>query len=207
MAYIGLYGVYYSKCVIDSDTGVLTGYAAAPAQMGKAISASYEPADSDDNPLYANNGIAERDAAIATGGTLTLTLDRLKAQAIVDLFGLTLTTESVVVDSSTESGIGFDYSGTETANAVGVAFIRQKQEDNDRNHHEVVIYSYVTFSMPSEEAETLGESIEWQTPEIEGTVSGSSVTGSYPWKKVFTFDTQAAAIQFIEDYFTTSSPE
>lgn len=193
MAGIGLYGVYYSKGTVTN--GVLTGYNGVKT-MGKAISAAFEPADANDNPLYANNGIAERDAAGGAGGTLTLTLDQLKTDAMADLFGLTRT--------EVTDGAGFDYTGEELANAVGVAFVRWNQIENNRSHYQAVIYSYVTFSMPSEDISTLGESVEWQTPEIEGTVSGGAVTGEYPWKKVYDFADQEAAIAFITNYFAAA---
>lgn len=190
MAGIGLYGVYYSKGVLTD--GVLTGYSGVK-QMGKAISASFEPAENNGDPLYANNGIAERDAAASAGGTLTLTLDRLNAAARTDLYGLTEATES--------DGTGWNYTGNEIANPVGVAFIRWRQEDNVRNYHEVLIFSYVTFDPASEEYQTMGESVEWQTPELSGTVSGGAVTGAKPWRKRFTFSSQADAIAFITAYF------
>ena len=195
MAYIGLYGVYYALC--DVQDGVLAGFTGGAKTMGKAISASFAPEDAGTSNLYANNGIAETDGATSSGGTLTLGLDRLKAEAIADLFGLTATTE--------DGASGFNYTGAETANPVGVAFIRQKQEDNVRDLHEVVIYSYVTFKLPSEDASTLGESIEWQTPEIEGTISGGAVTSTFPWKKVFQFSSQSDAIDFIDGYFSTAA--
>ena len=201
MAYIGLYGVYYSKAtMVGGEVSAYTGL----ETMGKAISASFEPNDGGENNLYANNGIAETDATGAAGGTLTLTLDHLDADAIADLFGLTKTTESVTVGGTTVTGTGFDYEGNEVANTVGVAFIRQKQENNSRNLHEAVIYSAVTFKFPSEEANTLGESVEWQTPEIEGTVTTN--TGTYAWRKAFTFPSQAAAEQFVSDYFAAPTP-
>lgn len=198
MAYIGLYGVFYSKATITE--GVVTGYQGVQT-MGKAISATFEPADVDSNPLYANNGIAETDAAAAAGGTLTLGLDKLTAQSIEDLFGLAPTETTVQVGGETVSGSGFDYTGNEESNVVGVAFIRQKQENGNRALHEAVIYSSVTFALPSEEAQTMGETIEWQTPEIEGTVAGSSSTGTYPWCKKYTFPSEAAAIAFITEHF------
>ena len=74
MAYIGLYGVYYSLCTMTD--GVLTGFGGAET-CGKAISASFTPNDSGDNNLYANNGIAETDASSNAGGTLSLTLERV----------------------------------------------------------------------------------------------------------------------------------
>ena len=199
MAYIGLYGVYYSKATLTD--GQVDGYSGS-STMGKAISATFTPQDSGENNLYANNAIAETDSAAAAGGTLSLTIDRLKADAIADLFGLTKKTESVTVGATTVSGTGFDYTGSESAATVGVAFIRQKQEDNDRNYHEAIIFSAVTFKYPSDDAQTLGDSVEWQTPTIEGTITTN--TGTLPWCKRYTFPSQAAAEAFIEEYFAAS---
>ena len=70
MAGIGLYGVYYSKATLNSD-GVLQSYGGVQT-MGKAISATFEPVDTNSNPLYANNGIAEKDAAGGAGGGIHL---------------------------------------------------------------------------------------------------------------------------------------
>lgn len=190
MAGIGLYGIYYSKGTLTD--GVLQSYTGVQ-QMGKAISASFEPVDAGGNPLYANNGIAERDLAATSGGTLELTVDRLSAAAQGDLFGLNLTTE--------DGGQGFNFTGNEVANPVGIAFVRWRQEDNVRTYHEAVIYSYVTFDYPSEEYQTMEDSVDWQTPTLSGTVSGGAMTGSYPWAKKFTFSTQADAIAFITSYF------
>lgn len=196
MAGIGLYGVYYAKAAITD--GVLTGYTGGAKQMGKAISASFEPATTDANPLYANNGIAERDISAASGGELTLTLDRLKQDAYADLYGLTVKAATVL---TSVGGSGFDFSGEEVGNVVGVAFVRWAQEENSRAHYQAVIYSYVLFNPPSDQYQTLGESVEWQTPEITGTVSGGAVTGAKPWKKVYDFPTQEACIAFINSYF------
>ena len=194
MAGIGLYGVYYSKATLND--GVLTGYNGVQT-MGKAISASFEPAEANDNPLYANNGIAERDAAGGAGGTLNVTLDQLSIDAAADLFGLTKRTETV---SSVEES-GFDFTGDELSAPVGVAFVRWNQVNNSRNHYQAVIFSYVMFSPNSEEYQTLGESVEWQTPELTGTVSGGAVTGAKPWKRVYEFPDQDSAIAFITGYF------
>lgn len=194
MAGIGLYGVYYSKATLTN--GVLTGYGGVKT-MGKAVSATFEPADTADNPLYANNGIAERDASGGAGGTLTVTLDQLDRAAMGDLFGLTAATSVV----SGVTGTGYDFTGNELSAPVGVAFVKWNQINNDRANYQAVIFSYVMFSPSSESYQTLGESVEWQTPELSGIVSGGAVTGAKPWKRVFDFATQEAAIQFITNYF------
>ena len=201
MAGIGMYGVYYAKCTISS--GQLTGYGTM-SQMGKAIAATYTPEEAGTNVLYANNSVAETDTALVAGGTLSLTLDKLTQAARADLFGLTSTTVTVTVGTSTTTGTGFEYDGSENAVPVGVAFIRQSQESQNRNIHDVMIYSYCTFNEPDEEFQTLGETIEWQTPTIEATVSGASVTAPVPWRTMMRFASQAEAIQYITDFFAAS---
>ncbi len=47
----------------------------------------------------------------------------------------------------------------------------------------------------------MGESVEWQTPELTGTVSGGAVTGALPWRKIYDFPDQASAISFITTFF------
>ena len=203
MAGIGMYGVYYSKATIAN--GVVTGYAGVKT-MGKAISASFEPNTPDDNPLYANNAVAENDSSGASGGTLTLTLDRLTQEAAADLYGLTVEDVEVTVGDTPGTqvdGTALKYTGNEQSAPVGVAFIRQNQVDGVRNH-EVILYRRATFSMPADSAQTMGESIEWQTPEIEGTVMGLEGDGTNAWFEQVIFPTQEAAIAYITNYFKES---
>ena len=200
MAGIGMYCVYYSKATIAN--GVVTGYAGVQT-MGKAISASFEPSTPDDNPLYANNAVAENDSSGASGGTLTLTLDRLTQEAAADLYGLTVEDVEVTVGDTPGKqveGTALKYTGNEQSAPVGVAFIRQNQVDGVRNH-EVILYRRATFSMPAHSAQTMGESIEWQTPEIEASVMGLEGDGTNAWFEQVIFPTQEAAIAYITNYF------
>lgn len=195
-----MYGVYYSKATITD--GVVSGYTGMKT-MGKAISAGFEPNTPDDNPLYANNAVAENDSSGASGGTLTLTLDRLIQEAAADLYGLTVEDVEVTVGGAPGtqvSGTALRYKGNEQSAPVGVAFIRQNQVDGVRSH-EVVLYRRVTFSMPPDSAQTMGETIEWQTPEIEGAVMGLEGDGTKAWYEQVIFPSQEAAIQYIKDYF------
>ena len=200
MAGIGMYGVYYSKATVAN--GGVTGYAGVKT-MGKAISASFEPNTPDDNPLYANNAVAENDSSGASGGTLTLTLDRLTQEAAADLYGLTVEDVEVTVGDTPGTqveGTALKYTGNEQSAPVGVAFIRQNQVDGVRNH-EVILYRRATFSMPADSAQTMGESIEWQTPEIEASVMGLEGDGTNAWFEQVIFPTQEAAIAYITNYF------
>lgn len=203
MAKIGMYGVYYAKAVLEKN--VVVGYTGGVKMMGQAISADFSPSKPSDNPLYANNSTAENDSSGASGGTLKTTLDRLTLEAAADLFGLTEKEVTVEVDGKSVKGRSLDYTGMEQSAPVGVAYIRENQEDSVRSH-EVVLYRRAVYSMPNEKAQTRGEKIEWQTPELEAAVSGMEGDGTNPWYRSVVFPTQAAAIAFIQQELAKEPP-
>ena len=203
MAKTGMYGVYYAKAVLRKN--IVVGYTGGVKMMGKAISAEFTPSVSDSDPLYANNAEAESNASGASGGTLKTTLDRLTMEAAADLFGLEEKKVTVTVDGKEVEGRSLDYTGMEQSAPVGVAYIRENQEDNVRSH-EVVLYRRAVYSMPTEKAQTRGEKIEWQTPELEAAVSGMEGDGTNPWYRSVVFPTQAAAIAFIKQELEKAPP-
>lgn len=198
MAGIGLYGVYYSKC--NKVNGVVAGYDPEVKLMGKAVGASFEPSVPEDNPLYANNSVAENDISSGAGGKLTATVDRITLETAADLFGTKVEEVSVQVNEETVSGKEIVYKGNETSTPVGVAYIELHQEDGKRVH-EVVWYQEVTFARPKKDPETMGASIAWKTPEISATVSGMQGDGSKPWYRISRWPSQEAAIAYIYQLF------
>lgn len=204
MAGIGLYGVFYKKCV--KINGVTTGYTGELKQMGKAVSADFAPNSPEDNPLYANNGMAENDSSTGSGGELTMTLDRMTLETAGDLYGTTVEQVTVTVDGETIQGQEITYKGDEVSAPVGVAYIRMNQEDGVRNH-EVVFYREATFTRPDDSCQTMGETIEWQTPEVTGTVAGLQGDGKGKWYRSSRWPTQEAAIAYIEKLFSEGSGE
>lgn len=205
MAGIGLYGIFYSKCV--KNGGVVTGYDGIVKMMGKAISAGFEPNTPEDNPLYANNGISENDYSTGSGGALTMTLDRLTLETSADLFGTTVNDVEFELNGETVKGKEIVYKGDEISAPIGVAYIKMQQEDGKR-YHDVVVYRESEMSRPSEDAQTMGETLEWQTPEISGTVAGLQGDGSQPWYRMARFERQDWAIGYIFRTFgSTATPE
>lgn len=198
MAGIGLYGVFYSKC--KKVDGVTTGYEGGVKMMGKAISAAFERNSPDENPLYANNGKSENDISTGAGGTLTMTLDRMTLETAADLYGTVVKEVTVQVDGKTVQGREITYKGDEVSAPIGAAYIKLQQEDGVREH-EVVFYREMSMTAPGEEAETMGESIEWQTPEVEATVAGMQGDGSEPWYRAARFPTLKAALVYIYQLF------
>lgn len=202
MAGIGLYGVFYSKCV--KNGGVVTGYDGSVKMMGKAISAGFEPNTPEDNPLYANNGIGENDYSTGSGGTVTMTLDRLTLDTAADLYGTTVKDVEVTVGDQTVKGKEIAYKGDEVSAPVGAAYIKMQQEDGVRSH-EVVFYREVEMSRPSEDAQTMGETLEWQTPEVSGIVAGMQGDGSQPWYRASRWPSQEAAIAYVFQLFGSAA--
>lgn len=202
MAGIGLYGVFYSKCV--KNGGVVTGYDGSVKMMGKAIAAGFEPNTPEDNPLYANNGIGENDYSTGSGGALTMTLDRMTLDTSADLFGTQAVDVEVTVGGQTVKGKEITYKGDEVSAPVGAAYIKMQQEDGERSH-EVVFYREVEMARPSEDAQTMGETLEWQTPEISGTVAGLQGDGSQPWYRASRWPTQEAAIAYVFKLFGSNA--
>lgn len=198
MAGIGMYGVFYSKCV--KSGGVVTGYDGKVKMMGKAVSANFAANTPEDNPLYANNSAAENDVSSGSGGTLTNVLDRMSLDTAADLYGTTVSEVTAKAGSQNYIGKEITYKGLEVSTPVGVAYIRLHQEDGVRSH-EVVFYREVTYTRPGEEAQTMGRTIEWKTPSITGTVSGMQGDGSEPWYRISRWESQEAAIAYIYNLF------
>ena len=202
MAGIGLYGVFYSKC--RKNGGVVSGYDGDVKMMGKAISAGFEPNTPEDNPLYANNGIAENDNSTGSGGGLTMTLDRMTLETAADLYGTEVKDVEVTVGEQTVTGKEIVYKGDEVSAPIGVAYIKMQQEDGERMH-EVVFYREVKMSRPGEDAQTMGGTLEWQTPEVPGDVDGLQGDGSQPWYRASRWPSQEAAIAYIFTLFGSTA--
>lgn len=195
MAGIGMYGWFYAKC--KKENGVVVGYIGGIKQAGNAISAQFNPNTPEDNPLYASNRAVENDSSSGSGGTLEAVMDRMTQETAADFFGLTLEDVVVEVGNTPVTGKALKQYGHEQSNPLGVAYIKQHQMDNIRDFHEVVFYSSVTFPMPEDVAQTMGESIEWQTVSLSGTVEGRQGDGTIPWKESIMFPSQEAAMEYI----------
>jgi hypothetical protein len=70
-------------------------------------------------------------------------------------------------------------------------------------NYKVEFLSKVKFGEPSEENATKGESVEFGTTEIEGTVAALA---NGEWSKAKVFESETAAITYLESLFGTSTP-
>lgn len=173
MAKIGLKNFYYSVATENPTTGVLT-YSGA-TKPGKAISFSFEPNVSNAT-LYADDSIAETDTSV-NGGTCTMGIDREDPTTYAALLGRTLT-EGVETSNTTD-----------VAPYVGLGRIATLMQNGSLKYR-ATFFPKVKFREPSTSDTTKGETTEFGTYELSGTVAPNSVGD---WRKQQLFDTQAAA--------------
>lgn len=192
MAIIGLSKPYYA---IYAEAGGVVSYSDG-AVMGKATEANISIETTEDNNLYGDNGLAETDRRFANG-TLTLSTTDLSQEVSKAILGLTeqaITGIDGVTDTSVKELV---YDDGQVTPYLGVGFIIKKKVNGAYKWRGVVLPK-VMFSVPEDAATTQGESIEWQTPELTGTIMRDD-SATHVWKKEATFTTEAQAEAYIKN--------
>ncbi|MCI7305522.1 MULTISPECIES: major tail protein [Actinomycetaceae] len=165
MATIGLDSLYYAT-ITENDDGEET--YATPERLAKAISAelSVEVAEA---ILYADDGPAEVVKEFQSG-TLTLGVDDLTPTVAAALVGAVVDKNKVLVSASEDGGA-----------PVAIGFRARKA---DGTYRYFWLYK-VRFAIPAASLNTKGDSIEFATPSIEGTIlrrTKPDASGKHPWK-------------------------
>lgn len=192
MATIGLSKPYYAKY---SNTGSTVTYSGGGV-MGKAVEANIEIESSEDNNLYADNTVAETDKTF-TGGTLTLTTDELSQEIAKVLLGATETPITEITGVTDEGANELIWDDGQQTPYLGVGMIIKKMVAGVIKWRAVIL-TKVMFNIPADAATTQGESIEWQTPELTGTIMRDD-SAKHTWKKEATFTSEAQADAYIKD--------
>lgn len=191
MARRGLSKPYFAIYSYNEIAGTVT-YSNG-ALMGKAVELGLELDNQDDNNLYADNGIAET-ATNFSGGSLTLTTDDLMPETMMKVLGIK---EQAIEGSETSKWYVFDDS--QNAPYMGFGAIIKGQKNNTI-YWQALVLPKIKLNNPADTYTTEGESVEWQTPEIGGSVLRSDING-HPWKYLSsTFATEAEAETAIKGY-------
>ena len=177
MAKIGLSNLIWSRLTEGSDG--TPSYDGAKT-LGKAVSANVSITNNSAT-LYADNVLAESDTSFQSG-TITCGVDEDADATFAPLLGHTIT-EGVVVKKSTD-----------VAPFVGVGRIITKMVSGVLYYKAEVLFK-VKFAEPSQDNNTKGESIEFGTSEIEGTIA---TLANGKWSTSQTFTTKANALAFIQ---------
>ena len=181
MAKIGLNNLKFG---VLSEVGETVTYGAMQS-LGKAVSANVS-ITSNSAVLYADDAIAETDNTFSAG-TITLTVDDDGDTVFAPLLGHEIDPESGVMLRNKN----------DVAPYVGVGRIINKMKNGARLF-KVEFLSKVKFSEPSQESNTHGETTEFGTPQIEGTIA---TLESGEWSKTKTFTTHSAALAFLASCF------
>ena len=186
MATIGLDKLYYSK-ITEGETGDET--YATPVQLAKAIEADIA-IELLEAILYADDG-ADTTIKEFKRGTLTLGIDDIGIQAAQDLTGATLDSNGVLIST-----------GEDEQKPVAIGF-RAKSANG---HYRYFWLYRVIFGIPSTSLKTRGDSIEFSTPSIEGTIlrrNKLDTQNKHPWKAEVTEGATGVLASVITSWFTT----
>ena len=184
MATIGLDKLYYSK-ITEGTNGDET--YATPVSLAKAMTdeLSVELAEA---TLYADDGAAEVVKEFQSG-TLTLGVDDIGKSVAEDLTGATIDENGVLVSASEDGG-----------DPVAIGFRAKKANGKYR-----YFWLYrVKFGIPATNLTTKGESIEFSTPTIEGTVLRRNKVdskGNHPWKAEVSEDDTGVSASIISGWY------
>lgn len=191
MATIGLSKPYYAKY---ANTGGEIGYTDG-GLLGKAVEVSVQIDTSESNNLYADNGIAESDTSFA-GGTLTITTDDLEQEAAAAILGLTANTYEVGEGEDAEEVSELVFDDDMDAPDLGVGFVIKKKKSGVDKYRAIVLHK-VKFTVPEDAATTQGETVEWQTPELEAVIMRDD-SAKHAWKSEATVESEALAEAYIK---------
>jgi phi13 family phage major tail protein len=186
MAYIGLSNPYMAELVDEATKKYKGGFA-----CGKAITVNITP-NYNEAKLYANNSLAENEKEFRDG-TITLGTDRLPAEANSTCFG----------HEVSDDGKHVVYKTSDKANNVGVGFYVDRVIDGVKEYEASIVFK-TKFSEAANDYQTKGDTIEFKTPSIEGTIAALS-TGE--WKETKVFDTAEAADTWLREILCISSSE
>ncbi len=188
MATIGVskpyYGIYKNTEGVISYTG--------GAVFAKAVDFAAKIESSDDNNLYADNMIAESDRSFA-GGTISVTTDEISQTAAADILGIIAKTITIG-ESADISELVYD----DDMNIPDLGFgIIIKKKVSGVEKYRAIFFHKIKFNIPEDAAVTQGETIEWQTPKIDGILMRDD-SAKHGWKSEVTVDTEAIAVAYIK---------
>ena len=180
--------------------GVVTYSGGIPLARGVDVSLSVEGGG--DNDFYADNVKAESDTQTFSSGTLSLTVDGLKAAARKLISGVK-TTRTV---GSGDTKVSFDvYDDDQKMPYVGVGFVVRYMEDGVTTYAPIIIKK-VKFSPEGLDAATQEENIDWQTTKLEASIMRDD-TANHEWKMIGDDQTtEEAAVAAYKLVLTPSAP-
>ena len=188
MAFIGMQHVVVAKVATEVEGQELT-YSAGMV-VGKAIQGNLTW-ERNDNPLYADDAMAENDNG-ATGVTLELGTDDILDAVRVYMLG----DSEIAMGQDAEPEYETNGNG---APYVGIGYMRVRRK-NGVTTYQANWFHKAQFAENNENAQTKGQNIEWQTPTLNGRIFGvrNNAAGEIRFRRRANFETAAAAAAWLD---------
>lgn len=164
--------------------------------MGKLVNFGVDmQANDNNNDFYADNAVAETQRGKFSSGTLTVSPDDLSQAVSKDILGVKEQALSEIAGITDADAKELVYDDDLATPYLGIGMVQKKQVNNIAKWRAVIL-TKVMFDVPPEAAETEGETINWQVPELTGTIIRDD-SSKHKWKREATFTTEDQAIAYI----------
>ena len=161
--------------------------------LARGVKVSISPNVGDDNIFYADNGAAESDDGVFTGGTVKLTVDGLFQNAERFIFGLPEPAE--VPYGENQKAVMTKYGAKANPPYLGIGFVVRYQSVGAVTYVPVILVK-AKFKTAGTEAATQEEKKNWQTQDLEAALHRDD-TEDADWKWVgedLTSEAEAVAV-------------
>lgn len=189
MAKIGLTNIWWAK-LTEAEDGAPS-YDGAKS-FGKAVSCKVSVTNNDAT-LYAEDALAESDKSF-NSASVTLGIADDDDTIFAPILGHT-------VNEGPDSKGEMVRNANDIAPYIGLGRVITKMVNGALKYKGEFLYK-VKFSEPSQEDQTKGEKVDFNTPEIEGSAA-QLANGN--WSAAQTFDTKDAAVAWVKDKLKASS--
>ena len=200
MAIIGASNPYYA---IYNPNGGNPTYSSG-GRMGALVEFNFELESTDNNNFYADNKVQESQRRFSNG-TVTVQTDDLSTDASAALNGVfprALGSIDGVTDTDVQELVWDD---TQDSPYMGIGVIQKKMKNNALLWRAIIL-TKVIFNIPTDAATTEGEEIDWQVPEITGSIMRDD-SAAHMWKREATFTTEAQADAYIRNRLNIPAAE
>ena len=191
MAIIGVSKPYVAKYSNTENTVTYSG----GQILDKLTEIDISINSAEDNNFYADNAIAESDSSFS-GGTVTVNTADLGPEATALVLGITPVPISDITGVTDEDVNELVFDDDQRSPYLGFGCIIKKRVNNV-DKWRAIILTKIMLAVPNDAATTQGETIEWQTPQLTGTIMRDD-SAKHAWKREATFTTEAQAEAYIK---------
>ncbi len=190
MAIIGASNPYYALYNPNGGNPTYSG----GGRMGALVEFNFELESTDNNNFYADNKVQESQRRFSNG-TVTIQTDDLSPEVSSAISGLSLTPLDTIDGVTDENVQELVWGDAQDSPYLGLGVIQKKMKNNEIQWRAIIL-TKIIFDIPNEAATTEGEEIDWQVPEITGSIMRDD-SAAHNWKREATFTTEAQADAYI----------